>query len=467
MLKKHLIPLGLAAALGASTTATALDLDTTPAAAVTTYATDSFLAAAIIAGTGDNVGTNFNTLTNANNLHDVTGTAGVGFAENDQVWIRIDLTNGAFTTAATAAELEIAGVDADTVTSGGQVGTSYAVWTQTVGVNTVSQANAITWTPPTSIGYSSGTLGVTVTSYSTVSDSLNQTNPLVSKSGSLATGITALTLTSAAANEQAKVATLFTAFDDAGTVFTADLGSLLTGVTAGNVYDAAGTDVAVADITDTDAVTSIATISGDFSFGTWSIDTVNTCATGTALTAEGGSPTLDAALSTATVSANFFDAAGFLCVTVDALAGEVIPIAGPYTASVAYAAATGSASAASVKTGSFGAISHNGTTVELPYLTTFEDYNQRLVIVNRGSTDADYSVTFTSEAAATATAGAAATGTVAAGTTASIKVSDIVTMEGLTRTAGTIVIVAPEASISVATNQVNLEDGSTDTVVLL
>jgi hypothetical protein len=29
------------------------------------------------------------------------------------------------------------------------------------------------------------------------------------------------------------------------------------------------------------------------------------------------------------------------------------------------------------------------------------------------------------------------------------------------------VIVAPEASISVATNQVNLEDGSTDTVVLL
>jgi hypothetical protein len=110
---------------------------------------------------------------------------------------------------------------------------------------------------------------------------------------------------------------------------------------------------------------------------------------------------------------------------------------------------------------------HNGTTVQLPYLTTFADYNQRLVIVNRGTSDATYSVTFTSEATATATAGTAATGTVAAGTTSSIKVSDIVTMTGLTRTAATIVIVAPTANLSVATNQVNLSDGSTDTVVLL
>lgn len=44
---------------------------------------------------------------------------------------------------------------------------------------------------------------------------------------------------------------------------------------------------------------------------------------------------------------------------------------------------------------SIGTIERNGTTVEIPYLTTFEDYNQRITIVNRADTDSgDYYITF-------------------------------------------------------------------------
>ena len=43
-----------------------------------------------------------------------------------------------------------------------------------------------------------------------------------------------------------------------------------------------------------------------------------------------------------------------------------------------------------------GYVMRDGTTVQIPYLTQFGDYNQRVVIVNRG-TAADYSFSFTNE----------------------------------------------------------------------
>ena len=46
------------------------------------------------------------------------------------------------------------------------------------------------------------------------------------------------------------------------------------------------------------------------------------------------------------------------------------------------------------------------------------------------------------------------------------RATDIVSLTGRTRTAATLIVVAPAANIDVATNQVNLDDGSTDTVVL-
>ena len=111
-----------------------------------------------------------------------------------------------------------------------------------------------------------------------------------------------------------------------------------------------------------------------------------------------------------------------------------------------------------------GSIERNGTTVRLPYLSTADGYNNRLIIVNRGSVAADYTLTFTTEDGTTATAGHMAEGMVAANSTMVIRVGDAVTLVGGSRTAATLAVVAPNTLVDVATTIVNLEDGSTDTV---
>jgi hypothetical protein len=117
-------------------------------------------------------------------------------------------------------------------------------------------------------------------------------------------------------------------------------------------------------------------------------------------------------------------------------------------------------------TGTLGTIAHDGTTVELPYLTTFSDYNQRVVMTNRGTTAASYTVTpFQTETGVTAAAGTGAAGSIPAGGVAVVKTSDIVTLTGGTRAAATLNIIASDGNVNVATTQVNLSDGSTDTVI--
>lgn len=99
-------------------------------------------------------------------------------------------------------------------------------------------------------------------------------------------------------------------------------------------------------------------------------------------------------------------------------------------------------------------------------MTTFADYNQRLVLVNRGTAAVPYSITFTEENGVTSAAGSAASGTLAAQETKIIKATDIVTLTGASRTAATIVVTAPSSTIDAATTSVNLADKSTDTVKL-
>ena len=58
-----------------------------------------------------------------------------------------------------------------------------------------------------------------------------------------------------------------------------------------------------------------------------------------------------------------------------------------------------------------GAIMRNGTTVHIPYITQFANYNQRIVIVNRGA-EAAYSMSFMSEDRVMVTPGAECRGDV-------------------------------------------------------
>ncbi len=122
------------------------------------------------------------------------------------------------------------------------------------------------------------------------------------------------------------------------------------------------------------------------------------------------------------------------------------------------------------KSGVFAEIVRDGLSVDIPYISTYSGYNHRLVLTNKGSRDADYQVTFTTEDGVTATAGTYARGTVPAREVMVIKMTDLVTLEAeegnSPRAAGVITFEVPSTTITVATTQVNISDGSTDTVVL-
>ena len=113
-----------------------------------------------------------------------------------------------------------------------------------------------------------------------------------------------------------------------------------------------------------------------------------------------------------------------------------------------------------------GRITHDGTTVQIPYLTTYEGYNQRIVIVNRSKEDVAYSMTFSTEADVTATPGMAAEGMANGGATTVLRAVDVVTIEGGNRASAQVVLLADPAKLDMATQVVNKMGGGTDTVVL-
>lgn len=164
-----------------------------------------------------------------------------------------------------------------------------------------------------------------------------------------------------------------------------------------------------------------------------------------------------------------------LCVRLPEPADDDAPPvpAGTYTASVRVVP-PGGAEAAEVS-GPVGEIRRPGALAQLAHLTTDERYEQRIVIVNRGSTDVVYEFeSFTTPAGVTAEpAPRAAARTVVPGrSTLVLDVVDVVSMRA--EEAGPAAPRAAAASlrfqgrardIDVATVLINRGDGSTDTVV--
>ena len=109
-------------------------------------------------------------------------------------------------------------------------------------------------------------------------------------------------------------------------------------------------------------------------------------------------------------------------------------------------------------------ITRDGTTVHIPFLTTWADYNQRIVVSNRSANEAPYWITFRPEDGVMATPGMYATGTLDGNSTMVLRAMDVVTLEGRSRTAATFVAEAQRTQIDVATVIVNMMTGSTDTV---
>lgn len=389
---------------------------------------------------------------------------GVGVAIAGKTYIRVDVDNALFGAAPTLTEAGAATI-APVLAQGG-VDSSFAIYEVTVSVAPVVQADIFTVaisdlkvnSAKTPVNY-----GFAV--YETLTAAVNKTSPLYTASsakGAAAVTVGAGTTTTLVSNTvTADVEAGFKKFT--GGALKAALGDLQIAAKADTAevkyFAADGTAVTANKAVDP---ASVVTVTGDFSFASAANLSADGCTT------LGAALTIPTAKTSATTTLGALAAAKTICLSVD---GTKEILAGAYTSAskndksveVGFTAPLSLLANAS---GATGTIVRNGTSIEIPYLTTFEDYNQRLVLVNRGSSAATYSITFTSEAGVTTAAGAKATGTLAAKSTTIIPAKDLVTITGSSRTAASVSIVAPKAGIDAAVTQVNLSDKSTDTVKL-
>ena len=226
----------------------------------------------------------------------------------------------------------------------------------------------------------------------------------------------------------------------------------------------------------TEADMSYVVFSGDFSFASEvAIYNDAACSTGGGgdlrmMEGEGDDEVILETTDPVAVSA-FQTAPRFLCITVDQPTEEdadeiIIPETAAYMVMATYEDIASAAFGTEGETHNLGRIMRDGTTVRLPFLTTYSKYNQRLVIVNRGNA-AMYTISFTPEEGVMAVPGSDAGGTLAANSTTVINLADgnLVTLSGKTRTAGTLIVESEPTMIDVATTLVNIETGTTDTVV--
>lgn len=387
------------------------------------------------------------TVTNAANLLDIQSKIGVGMNNAQKLFVRVDLTNALFG----AAPALTTATATSTIAQGG-ANAAYVIFEVTA---TASKPQTDTATvAAASIKLNSNFAGsnVTFTVYETLTAAVNMGTSLYTKSlANVVTVGSGLKQAYTAGTATADVEAAFKKFT--GGALTAAAGQLSSTVD-GTTYAKTGVLTVAGDIYTAGEVK----ITGDFGLdgATYALRGASDCTGGTtALTIASDKKS---ATTGAAMGAN-----EFLCVTVSGT--PVIPET-TYTGEIKYTAVANASFAPAAFTGTVGSIVRNGTTIQVPYLTTLPDYNQRLVLVNRGSADVTYAITFTPETGNTATAGTAATGTLKAGKTTILKAADVVSLSGNTRTAATVAIVSAAANIDAATTTVNLADKSTDTVKL-
>jgi hypothetical protein len=482
MNKKIVKTLGLASVLGASTAmgATTIGLATAP---LLTIGTQSLSTGAVTTGLGVNAGKVFydiadNTDASLNAVPVLAGALDMsivpGFtaATAGVYHMRVDYTNAIFKTSIVAANVINGGAGTTTaaVQSGGAAGTSSVIFsmTQSTAAQAITDALAIPLVDLAVLG--TATAGVTVSFYTTAAQAVNAVagTSLASKTQNLVAfgDIVTPTLTKTAV--EASVSSAFTKYSiknatNNASATDASFGAITHPLNAVSTIDANGT-LATAGSAFT-AGTTVATLSGDLSHGTWFMDTTALCplagAAGTTAIAAAQKLTLNAAKTSGTIGGTIFGTSTFFCNVIDTT--SAIPV-GAYTVGITYAANAAGDLLQTYGGGSLGSITRNGTTNQINYLTTFTGYNQKVILTNRGTIAGTYAFSLQTEADTTAVLGTAATGTLAANSVTVIKVADIMTLTGKTRASATFTAVLAPANVGVATTQVNLSDGATDTV---
>jgi hypothetical protein len=445
MINKKILAVAVASAFSVNTYA-AVDLD----AAGTTadpYGTAVFASEAI-----ESTDLTDGLLEAVNNTNILDFSASVGFTigNGTSKYVRVELDNGAkfdavpsLTSANTSASVAQGGDEAAFVIF--EVAATAAIPADQA--YTVASANYLL--------NASGTTSVTVSTYETAADAVNEVNVLYSDTAPLSSVTSIVTGEIADASfSTATVASDFKAFEfgagadgDAVSAVLGNLGALdVTGYVDGTAYNPAGVAVTAATLLE---ATQNVTVTGDFSFGAWTLDLTAACdgVSDIDLTVNADE---DAATSASAVTVATKQ---YLCVTVD---GTEVINKGSYSLELVDDEVSDVV----------GKIVYDTTSIEVPYLTTFSDYNQRLYITNYGSIDAAYTISFTSEDGVEAVAGDKATGIVPKGEMIAIKATDIVTLTGRTRTAATLEVEAEDENVSATTQTVNVADKSTDTVVL-
>ena len=287
-------------------------------------------------------------------------------------------------------------------------------------------------------------------------------------------------------NPTALVSEKFLAFEGtAGDTDTVTLGSVMVNLADMPQYRHAATGAPVADLDVLinegpaganmgDEGGSSTVFMGDFSFVTeaW-LDTTVACATAspTDLLMDLDEDDMRDTTRLKSQSLMYLNDNPHLCIMVrakdDAMA-VAIPATPPYMVAKTIVLADGISSSKfppAPAPAPLGAIMRNGTTVHIPYLTQFANYNQRIVIVNRGA-EADYTFSFMTEDGVTATLGADAEGTLVANSTTYLSLlhGDLVTIAGtFNRASATLIVESEPSYIDVVVSQTNA-NGGTDTV---
>ncbi len=474
--------LGLALALATGTAHAVINLDATGTLAdpvgTVAFSSETFTASGSTLVSGGDTYYRIYPTSTPTNLR-IEGTLGVRGAAGRQVFVRYDLTNmrfwGAVTTSGSGS---VTIPDADTATTGDQA--AAAITVEVGGTNGTDHV-IVSW-PEDAIIASNAVVvamfhntlalragapgSISQSTYLSLTDAIAGNQSLATKSKTIATMARSLSTAVAPSVVTATVASSFNQLMGSGANTIGAL-SVRVGPVAGTHLIAltglpADTLAEVATPGNVAAGTgSLVTFTGDFSVGAFYANTASPASCGaTALaTRNAQREVLESVSIAAAVGTTSF------CIAVPATNTTAIP-SGSYTVAVDYAGISNAAfPPMDIAATTIGRIRRDGTQVQIPYLTTYENYTQRVVLVNRNRVPVTYAFTFTPEEGTTAEAGAMATGTVPAQGTMTVRARDIVTLTGKTRTAATLDVVATSGSVDVATTQVNADTGGTDTVV--
>lgn len=405
--------------------------------------------------------------------------AGFGVVATNHVYVRFNLVNAKFLSAVTGGSLT--GLTANSVASasvsqGGAAGDDFVIFDITAGSAGLGQADKlqlaltnlqVSPTSPASVYYT--LFNLANASQAVAATGATTTGSLANDNYAFASVANALTATISKTDRIADVnaTTAFTTFVSPASA-TAALGKVNFTLTAGTLTAAGGAVTALNQLIDVADGKSALSVTGDLSYTVGA----NAAATAANLTF-GAQVSNTAATNVASAKTDKFTTAAFAVNTdynVSVTAVSAIN-AGAYSLTFTPTAITNAAYGAATTSGSLGTITRNGATIQVPYLTTNAGLNQKVVLVNRGSSDTTYSTSFTTENGVTAAAGSKASGTLKAKETLVIKAADLVTLTNGTRTAATITALAPASTIDAATQTVvtdsaSVSFGSNDTVNL-